>query len=93
MVFRKYSAAGIRPAIPIYALAQKAVLLGQATDAVVRLAHHADGSANGVHLGGAGHGASVGVHIDQIQLHGSVVLGVDDAVARRAGSVHNKTRD
>lgn len=75
-----------------YLLAQQTVLLGQATDAVVRLAHHADGTADGVHLGGAGHGAGVRVHIDQVQLHGGVILGMDDAVAGRAGRCDKSER-
>lgn len=66
-------------------LGKKSVLLGQSTNAVVRLAHHPDGSANGVHLGCAGHAASVGVNVDEVKLHGSMILGVDDAVAGGAG--------
>lgn len=64
--------------------AQHTVLLGQATDAVVGLAHHADGSAYGLHLEGAVHGAIVRVRIDQIQLHGSMIQSVYDAVAGQA---------
>lgn len=70
-----------------YLLAQQTVLLGQATDAVIGLSHHADGTADGVHLGRAGHGAGVRVHINQVQLHAGVVLGVDDTVARRAAKL------
>ena len=68
-------------------LSQNAVFLGEPDDAVVGFSHAADGSAHHVHLGGVGGAAGGGVHVGDHQLHGRVVLGVDEPVAGRAGTV------
>ncbi len=65
-------------------LCEHPVLLGQPVDAVVRLPHAADGAADGVGLDGAGHAPGGLVHVRDVDLDGGVVLGGDDAVARRA---------
>lgn len=65
-------------------LGNDAVLLGQTHDAVVGLAHATDLAADGVGLGTVGLATGLGVHIHDAQLHGGVILGVDDPVGRRA---------
>jgi hypothetical protein len=50
--------------------------------------HTSDGSANSVLFAGGGHPA-VGINITNHHLDGGMILGVDDAVARRA---EDKTR-
>jgi len=65
-------------------LGNEAVLLGQTHDAVVGLAHATDLTADGVGLGTVGLATGLGVHIHDAQLHGGVVLGVDDPVGCRA---------
>lgn len=70
-------------------LGNEAVLLGQTHDAVVGLSHATDLSADGVSLGTVGLTAGLGIDIDNAQLHGSVILGVDDPVGRRAASGKN----
>lgn len=68
----------------MYELSENAVLLGKPHDAVVALAHPADGAAHHVHLGSVARAARGRVHVRDHQLHRSVVLGMDEAVARRA---------
>ena len=65
-------------------LSQESILLGQTNDAIVRFSHTADLTADGVHLGGFQHTAGLGVHIDDVDLDGGMILGVDDSVAGRA---------
>lgn len=72
-------------------LGQNAILLGQTGNAVIGLAHSSDLAADGVHLGGLQHASALGVNIDDVQLHGGVVLGVDDPVAGGAASGHGQT--
>ena len=59
------------------------VALGQAVDGVVGLAHGADEAAEGVGLVLASVPAVL-VHLCDRDLHAGVVLGLDDAVGRRA---------
>ena len=63
---------------------EDSVLLGEPVDAVVGLAHAADGAADGVGLPGAGHPARLGVDVGDVHLDRGVVLRRDDAVRRRA---------
>ena len=65
-------------------LGDDSVLLGQPVDAVVGLAHSADGAADCVRLVRAGHAAGRLVHFGEVELDRRVVLGRDDPVARRA---------
>lgn len=69
-----------------YSLGQNAVLLGEPDNAVIRLSHAADGTAHDVHLGGVSGAARGGVYVRDHQLHGGMVLGVDETVAGRAGT-------
>ena len=69
---------------------EDSVLLGEPVDAVVGLAHAADGAADGVGLPGAGHPARLGVDIGDVHLDGGVVLGRDDAVRRRAVMIERR---
>lgn len=71
--------------IELIGLGQNAVLLGQTGNAVVGLAHSSDLAADSVDLGRLQHTAGLGVHVDDVQLHRGMILGVDDAVAGGAG--------
>lgn len=63
---------------------EEAVTLGQAVEGVVALAHGTDETAEGVDVVLAGDGTAVLVDLGDGDLDGSVVLGLDDAVGRRA---------
>lgn len=63
---------------------EEAVALGQAVEGVVALAHGADEAAEGVGLVLALDGTAVLVDLGDGDLDGAVVLGLDDAVGRRA---------
>lgn len=65
-------------------LGNNSILLSVSVDAIVGLAHPADGAANGVRLVRAGHAAGGLINIGDVQLNGGVILGRNDAVARRA---------
>jgi hypothetical protein len=65
---------------------QDAILLGQASDAIVWFAHSSDFSADSVGLNGIQHSAGGLIDINQVELNWSVVLGVNDSVASRAES-------
>ena len=67
-------------------LGDDAVLLSQSVDAVIWLSHPPDGPADGVGLGGGEHPSGFLIDVSDDHLDGSVVLGGDDAVARRAES-------
>lgn len=60
------------------------VLFGQSVYTIIGLAHSSDGAANGVGLVGAGHATRGLVHIRDVDLDGSVILGPDDSVTGRA---------
>ncbi len=62
----------------------EAVLLGQAIDAVVRLAHTANSAADGVGLESTGHAPSRLVNFCHVDLDGGVVLGGQNPVGSRA---------
>lgn len=72
-------------------LRQNSVLLGETSDAVVRFAHSSDLSADSVGLDGVGHASGGLIDINQVDLDGGMVLGVDDSVTGRAKS-RNKTK-
>lgn len=76
--------------IELIGLGQNAVLLGQTGNAVVGLAHSSDLAADSVDLGRLQHTAGLGVHVDDVQLHRGMILGVDDAVAGGAGRGDNE---
>ena len=65
-------------------LRDDSVLFGQSVDAVVRLSHTTNLTANGVSLEGTCHSAGGFVNIDDIHLNRSVIFGSDDTVACRA---------
>lgn len=67
---------------------QNSVFLGEAGDAVVGFSHTSDFSADGVGLDGVQHTAGGFVNINQVDLDGGVILGVDDSVAGRAGKLN-----
>lgn len=74
----------------LYLLGNEAILLGQTDNAIVRLAHTTDLTADSVGLGAIGLATGLGIHNNNAQLHGSVVLSVDDSVRCRAKSgMHN----
>ena len=65
-------------------LRDDSVLFGQSVDAVVRLSHTTNLTANGVSLEGTCHSAGGFVNINDVHLNRSVIFGSDDTVASRA---------
>lgn len=71
-------------------LGNQTVLLGQTDNTIVRFAHTTDFTADSVGLGTIGHATGSGVNIDNADLHGSMILSVDDSVGGRAIIVAQK---
>ena len=65
-------------------LCDDSVLLCQSVDAVIGLAHSADGSADGIGLVRASHSSGRLVDVGEVELDRSVILCSDDSVARGA---------
>mgnify|MGYP001306532901 CR=1 FL=1 len=65
-------------------LRDDSVLFGQSVDAVVRLSHTTNLTANGVSLEGTCHSPGGFVNINDVHLNRSVIFGSDDSVASRA---------
>uniref|UniRef100_A0A6G5A0Y5 Putative 40s ribosomal protein s21 n=1 Tax=Rhipicephalus microplus TaxID=6941 RepID=A0A6G5A0Y5_RHIMP len=70
--------------LPSVVLWNIAIFLCQPRYAVVRLPHAADGTTDGIGRRFPGRPAGLFIYNCQVDLDGSMVLGVDDAVARRA---------
>ncbi len=62
---------------------EEAVLRGQTVQRIVRLAHGADETRQGVRLEGVGDAAGL-VNVGDVNLDGSVVLGSDESTSGRA---------
>lgn len=58
----------------------------QSVDAIVRFTHTTDRAADSIGLEGAGHSAGGLIDISDVDLDGGVILGSNDAIARRAES-------
>ena len=63
-------------------LCDDSVLLCQSVDAVIGLAHSADGSADGIGLVRASHSSGRLVDVGEVELDRSVILCSDDSVTR-----------
>lgn len=65
-------------------LGDQTIFLGQTNNTIIRFTHTTDFTTDGIGLGTFGHTASFGININDVDLNGSVILGVDYSVGGRA---------